>query len=356
MSWTANKNHMLKLEAEGKANESHKAWLAKWRAHGSPSHKEAMHAAVAKSEAKAAEAARQAELKAAYEAKRKAAADKAAAEAARKAKLDADRPEGVSRYVWERVKGGTLNLNPTIVTRNPEVREALIAAGQEDWVKALHEKEMDERANHYMGNGASPADAWNTAQTDWYNQTYGVYGNETVANDSNDDLAFGGSTGAPDNAGYVPPTAPPPVVEDKPAGGNPGGMFGDLTDVVQDTRPPEETGPTAEEIAAAQAAAQAEAAAAAKAAAEEERRRRGEAMNEWAAGQAESQYTNKFGGGQGSIMGAYNRGKSNSAAPVAAAASTTQQSKTPWADAYLRSKKAAEAPGPVSGMMSKWME
>ena len=55
-------------------------------------------------------------------------------------------------------------------------------------------------------------------------------------------------------------------------------------------------------------------------------------------------------------MGAYNRGKSNAAAPVAAAASTTQQSKTPWADAYLRSKKAAEAPGPVSGMMSKWME
>jgi membrane protein involved in colicin uptake len=29
---------------------------------------------------------------------------------------------------------------------------------------------------------------------------------------------------------------------------------------------------------------------------------------------------------------------------------------TPWADAFLRSKKAAEAPGPVSGMMSKWME
>jgi len=32
------------------------------------------------------------------------------------------------------------------------------------------------------------------------------------------------------------------------------------------------------------------------------------------------------------------------------------QPSTPWADAFLRSKKAAEAPGPVSGMMSKWME
>lgn len=335
-TWSKNKDWMLAQEAAGKATAGHKAWLAKWRAAGSPSTQAGMSkpkpapskpapakpsaaqanaAAEAKKKADAAAAAKAAadRRKAAEaEAKRqqqekikaqaaaeaaaakkaadaaaakKAAADaaakaaaaakpkpttgrdvvgadgltneerykqrqadkaaKAAAEKARIAEIDKDRPEGVSRYLWEKVLTGG-SFNTTLVTRDPTVRDALVGAGYEDYVKGLFESQMDSAAAHYMGNGASAADAWNTAQNDWYTKKYGGYNNETVANAGNDDLGFGGSTGAPSNPEYVAPETPrpppPPPVETPPTG-NPGGMLGGLVGVVNGTRPPEDVPP-----------------------------------------------------------------------------------------------------------------
>jgi hypothetical protein len=130
------------------------------------------------------------------------------------------RPAGVSQYVWDRVASGTLSgLNTTSITRDPEMREALIKAGHEDYVKAAYEKSMDQRAAHYGQNGAD--DPWATAQESWYNNKYGQYKNDTVGS-SNTGLSFGGSTGDPTNEGYVAPEAPPPVEE---ATGGGGGFF-----------------------------------------------------------------------------------------------------------------------------------
>jgi hypothetical protein len=427
----------------------------------------------------------------------------AAAKAAKQAELDKDRPEGVSRYLWEKVLNGDSNFNKALVSKNPEISDAITAAGHGDWVKAIHEQAMDSAANHYMGNGASSADAWNTAQNDWYTKNHGSYTNETVENDSNDDLGFGGSTGAPTNDGYVPSEPPPPVVEEPPPanGGNPGGMFGGITDAVNDNRPPEEvpppggaiTGPTyQEQLEAAQAAqkaayeqqlaaqqAQYDQQVAAQQAAYEQRqadaeaarqaeidRRNAEALakkeantaswasaNASAAGVASSDptYTKKYGEGStgvgllsgvASVRGDPARtgipkgvasepprtggarpsgprtGGARPSGPTAAGPKggiphiqqptvvddggmykpppsvvrpshqptggpigpvfkppvmaddggfnpshdvwpidhRPKQESTPWADAFLRSKKAAEAPGAVSGMMKKWME
>ena len=348
-------------------------------------------------------------------------AAKAAAEKARIAELDKDRPEGVSRYLWEKVLKGAngQSFNTTLVTRDPTVRDALVEAGHEDWVKAIHEQAMDSAASHYMGNGASAADAWKTAQNDWYTKKYGGYNNETVANASNDVLGFGGSTGAPSNPEYVAPEPPPPPT------GNPGGMFGGLTDVVNGTRTPdtvpvkdplptvtpvEEPPATAEDLqasyaeqlAAARAAQQAayeqqlaaqqaayEQQMAAQQAAYEQRqadaeaarqaeidRRAAEALaqkeantaswasaNASAAGVASSApaYTRKYGEGPTAgvgLLSGVNSVRGNPANPNVdrvPIASTPKQS-TPWADSFERSKKAAEAPGAVSGMMKKWME
>jgi len=221
-----------------------------------------------------------------YDARRAAAAAKQAAEQARIAELDADRPEHVSRYLWERIKAGQDNFNSTLVTRNPETRDSLIAAGYGDYVKALTEKEMDGAAAHYMGNGASQEDAYNTAQNSWYNDTYGAYSNSTVQGNE-PTLTFGGSTGAPTNEGYVAPAIPQPVASE-----------------------PVDFSPT---------------------------------------------YTAKHGGGSGGMLANYNanRTATTTSAPVQATSNTTS---TPYADAYLRAKGAAEALGPVSGMMKKWME
>ena len=371
-------------------------------------------------------------------------AAKAAAEKARIAALDKDRPEGVSRYLWEKVLNGDSNFNKALVSKNPEVSEAIASAGHGDWVKAIHEQSMDQAASHYMGNGADPSAAYATAQNPWYNKNFGKYENTTVSNTGNNELGFGGSTGAPSNPGYVAPEVPTPP----PAtGGNPGGMFGGLTGAVQDTRPPEATppggaitGPTQEEalaayqeqLAAAQAAQQAayekqlaaqqaqyeqqKADAAAARQAEIDRRAAEQAAKQeankqsWsnanaaaagvAGGSSSSGYTKKYGQGSnaGGLMAGVNsvKGNPNRAAdvlptggarpsgpqpgfkePVMSAppkpshqpqsslvpmdgampnGKPSNMGSTPWADAFLRSKKAAEAPGPVSGMMSKWME
>lgn len=220
-----------------------------------------------------------------YDARQAAKAAKHAAEQARIAELDSDRPEHVSRYLWERIKGGQ-GFNSTLVTRNPETRDSLIAAGYGDYVKALTEKEMDGAAAHYMGNGASPEDAYKTAQNSWYNDTYGAYSNSTVQGNA-PTLTFGGGTGAPTNEGYVAPVVSQPVAS-----------------------APVDLSPT---------------------------------------------YTAKHGGGSGGMLAGYNanRAAAPTSTPVQATSNTTS---TPYADAYLRAKGAAEAQGPVSGMMKKWME
>jgi hypothetical protein len=439
MSWSANKDHMLKLEKAGKATAGQKAWLAKWRAAGSPSTKAGMTAKPTPAPAKpavgkdvvGADGLTNAER---YKKRQAEKAAKAAAEKARIAKIDKDRPEGVSRYLWEKVLNGDSNFNKALVSKNPEISDAIAAAGHGDWVKAIHEQAMDEAANHYMGNGADASAAYATAQNPWYKKNHGSYKNETVSNTGNDELGFGGSTGAPSNPGYVAPEVPKPVVEESPAtSGNPGGMFGNLTGQVQDTRPPEETpppggaitGPTQEEmlaayeekLAAAQAAQQAayqeqlaaqqaqydqQVAAqqaakqaeidrrnAEKAAAQAANKQSWSNANAAAAGAASSSpaYTKKYGQGSnaGGLMAGVGsvRGNSNRTAdvlptggarpsgpptggfkpnddtgfgPQPGAPKPSHQPSTPWADAFVRSKKAAEAPGPVSGMMSKWME
>jgi hypothetical protein len=321
-------------------------------------------------------------------------AAKAAARKAKQAEIDKDRPEGVSRYLWEKVLKGDDNFNPALVSKNPEISDAIAATGNEDWVKAIHEKSMEEAAGHYVGNGADPAAALATAQNPWYNKNYGTYvPPEPVVKEA---AAVKPSPGA--NPGKGQATG---------GGRGPGGMFGGLTDVVQGTRPPEPTppvggaitGPTYEEqLAAAQAAQKAayeEQLAAMQAQYDQQRsdaeaarqaeidRRAAEVQakkeannaawgnaNAAAAGVASSapSYTQKYGEGStaGGLMSGVNSvrnpqgdstgGGFNPSHDVWPVDSAPKQESTPWADAFLRSKQAAEAPGAVSGMMKKWME
>ena len=87
--------------------------------------------------------------------------------------------------MWDRASAGSYaGLNPTLVTRNPEVRDALIEAGFGDYVKGAYEMHMDNNAAHAIGNGADPSAAWgqanNSIGNDWYSQNYGTYSNQTV--------------------------------------------------------------------------------------------------------------------------------------------------------------------------------
>lgn len=155
-----------------------------------------------------------------YDARRAAEAAKHAAEVARIAELDSDRPPNVSRYLWERIREGKTNFNSTLVTRNADTRDALMAAGYGDYVKALAESEMDGAAAHFMGNGATRQDAYNTAMSPWYRETFGEYNNSTVQGNE-PTLTFGGSTGAPTNEGYVAPVVSQPVVSDPAVSADP---------------------------------------------------------------------------------------------------------------------------------------
>jgi hypothetical protein len=200
-----------------------------------------------------------------YEQRRAQEAAEQAAEQERLAELDADRPEGVSRYIWENIKNGT-GFNTTLVTRDPTVRDALVNAGHGDYVKSLYESQMDSAAAHYMGNGASQQDAFNTAQDPWYTQNYGAYSNGTVAGVESG-LGFGHESTNPatGNPTYNSPASPP-------AGQPPSFDFGPAPDF-------------------------------------------------------------------GTPANVTNRAGS-----------------TPFMDSYMRSRDAAKAEGPVSGMMKKYME
>lgn len=313
-------------------------------------------------------------------------ADKKAKADARKAKnaaIDSDRPEGVSRYLWEKVKNGDTNYNKTLVTRNPETRDAIVAAGHGDYVKDIHEQAMEEAANHYVGNGANTNDAFNTAQTDWYTNNVGVYTPEAAAAKAEaakvkDTLAFGHEQDKPP----MPPAEPTKgqssggvgglgaffngirgagtnnIKGNLPAGGedrsvtvdqsgtagNPQGMFNGLLGVVNNVRNPNNTEPvkfTQEEIDA------------------ELAKREYERQNAEALAQAELfNPTQEAGpvrnrnfqtvdyGNQGSATAGVNTG-------IGVA---SQSQATPWADAYMRAQQASAKQGPISGLFSKEME
>ena len=125
------------------------------------------------------------------------------------------KPEGVSQYLWDRATGASpYGFNPTLITRDPATRDALIAAGYEDFVKKAHEKHMEQAASHWSGNGATD-DVWARANDSvtWYQDNYGAY------------------TG-PAQAASSPAQAP----------SGPGGMFGGVTNHINTSvRPPETT-------------------------------------------------------------------------------------------------------------------
>ena len=105
---------------------------------------------------------------------------------------DPDRPDGVSQYVWDRVMGNTLaGLNTANITHGDgAMRDALLAAGHEDYVKKAYEESMRQRAGHYGMNGAD--DAWGNAQHEWYTERYGNFFDDSVQN-SSPSLGFGHS-------------------------------------------------------------------------------------------------------------------------------------------------------------------
>ncbi len=154
------------------------------------------------------------------------------------AQLPAEKPAGVSDYVWQRVQGNNYNgLNVANITHgNGATRDALVDAGYGDWVKGAYEQAMDQRAAHYGGNGSS--NPWDTAQFDWYSDRYGDYRGATPTNRSAG-LTYGGSsdTNNPQprsattgyNTGPFNPGSPVPVNNSASAasppghgGGNPG--------------------------------------------------------------------------------------------------------------------------------------
>jgi hypothetical protein len=236
-----------------------------------------------------------------YDQRRAQEAAQQAAEQERLAALNANRPEGVSQYLWENIQSGG-SFNPTLVTRDPAVRDALVNAGHGDYVKALYESQMDSAASHYMGNGASQQDAYGNAQDPWYTQQYGNYFNDTVQG-SEQGLGFGHESTNPatGNPNYVPSQ-----------GGTPTGGFGDDPDfgagVPTTDRDPNRS-PMMDAYRAARAA------------------------NPSPAGGFVPNDDTGFGPQPGE-----------------------SRAKTPYADAFMRSRQRAEAPGPVSGMMKKYME
>lgn len=306
-------------------------------------------------------------------------ADKAARAAAEKTRidaLDADRPEGVSRYVWDKVKSGDSNYNKTLITRNPETRDAIVSAGYGDYVKDIHEQAMEEAASHYVGNGASTSDAFNTAQDPWYNQNVGAYteaeaaakaesmAGQKQANTSQNKTvgqttegagnASAGGMGAFFNGirngtatnvkGNLPAGGQDRSTTVDQTGGNPLGMFNGLMGAVGNVRDPNTTEPikfTQEEIDA-------------ELAKREYERQNAEAIAQAAlfdpTQEAGPERTRNFQTVDYSTQGGSTAGV-NTGIGVAG-----QSQATPWADAYMRAQQSSAKQGPISGLFSKEME
>ena len=180
--WEKNRNFIVQQVEAGTADQGMQEWYDRWQYSGSPETKDSMLTIT------------QYENKKRYDEYRAQKEADAQAKAEAEAALDLDRPDGVSRYLWEKVKNGSLNYSLTSVINQPDVRDAIIEAGYGDYVKAVHEQAMDNRAAHYIGNGASAQNAWNNAQYDWYTQNYGAYNNATATDSSANDLGFGGGS------------------------------------------------------------------------------------------------------------------------------------------------------------------
>jgi hypothetical protein len=112
-------------------------------------------------------------------------------------------PPGVTQNTWNLVLANQLG-NAATITHNDQVRDSLVSAGYEDYVKRAHEKAMRERAGAYGAAGAD--DAWGNAQFDWYTNKYGNFFDGGVNNQSSG-LTFGGSSVVPTNPGA--PTGKP---------------------------------------------------------------------------------------------------------------------------------------------------
>ena len=294
-AWSATKDYIRRQVMSGNATPEQQAWYNRWVYSGRPPTKRGMLTP-----------------------------DEMQAKMDRE-QLAASRPEGVSESIWLHANDGNMSgFNVTSVTRNPEVRDALIEAGFGDWVKAVHEKHMDQNAGHAIGNGANEADAWDRAQLDWYTQNYGAYGNSTVAGDSNiGSLGFGHEqakpVGTPDIP-YVPPTYTPP-------------------------QPPAQQPPSVPEVQCGPG----------------QVKIRGVCVD-WDGPSGAGGNGGGNGGGQANPnrRGPSTGGTGYLGAGVGPAntgiGQAGQNQATPWADAYFRAKERANAQGPVSRLFAKELE
>lgn len=224
-------------------------------------------------------------------------------------------PPGVSQTIWNKANSGEFGgFNVTSVTRNPEVRDALIEAGLTDWVKAVYEQHMDSNAAHAIGNGADASAAWGNANNsignDWYKDNYGTYSNDTVAGSTGasgaGDFTFGGGTtptGTEENP-YVPPAVDNGGQSGGGSGGdsNGGGSWG------------------------------------------------GGANVGTAPGGSQSS-------GYGPGIHNYNATAVSDGPMVNTDIGTaSQNAATPWADAYMRASERSQAKGPISGLFARELE
>ena len=250
------------------------------------------------------------------------------------------RPEGVSQWLWDRAMGGNLEINPTLITRNPAVRDALIAAGKEDYVKAMYERHMDNNAAHAIGNGLDAGSAWAQASgsvDDWYSQNYGDYSNETVAGSTGasgaDDFTFGGGTTpeGTDDQPYVPPAPPQPPVGGG-GGGNGGGNGGGEGDPPPIDSGPEDPGPdpiVLDPLGSTNMTTRSGA-------------------NSFMAGRSQGLLNPNHAPMPMRQPSAASPGMPTAVRPEM----PSRPQSTPFADAYLKAKAAAEAPGPVSKLFA----
>ncbi len=149
------------------------------------------------------------------------------------------KPEGVSQYLWDRATGASpYGFNPTLITRDPATRDALVAAGYEDFVKKAHENHMDQAAGHWGGNGATD-DVYARANDNvtWYQDNYGAYGGDPGIREkteggmfSSPNLGFGHeSSGHQPSPATPAPATPAPSVPQEPVQPEPEAQQFDLS-------------------------------------------------------------------------------------------------------------------------------
>jgi len=253
MSWAANKDHLLKLEAAGKASQGQIEWLARWRALGSPSTREGMKSGITQSFGHTGEG-----------------TGTAYSEGSGINPAE-DNPYGVESVTTSDGSGFSGNEEHFITTGNPEEMEGVSVEYMPDWLRSgadWNSMSTWEKNAKWNIDQVRKGKA-NANQQSWYD-TWKAAGSPHTKEEMN-------RWKAAQSAGSTT--------------GNPGGMFGSQVDVVKEATNPNTTtpvkdqpaggytGPTAQEIAEAQIAAAKAAAAQAAAAKETERAERAAAMN-----------------------------------------------------------------------------